>query len=82
MDREHLEWSDMRFLRCLLVFLDTQSWCRRDNPSESEAEEASSDDVLAAILDAVEYVISIFRAPRGICVASIQDEVEDVVDFC
>ena len=25
----------MRFLRCLLVFLDTQSWCEMDNSSES-----------------------------------------------
>ena len=65
----------MRFLRCLLVFLDTQSWCEMDNSSESQAEEASSDDSL----DAEEYVISIFRAlleARGICVASIQDELE------
>ena len=34
--------------------------------------------------DAVEYVISIFRAPleaSGMRVASIEDELEDVVDF-
>ena len=42
-EEHNIEWSD---LRCLLVFLDTQSWFRRDDPSESEAEEASSDNSL------------------------------------
>ena len=35
-------------------------------------------------MDAVEYIISLFRAPleaKGMCAASVQDELEDVVDF-
>ena len=37
---------------------------------------------MTTLLDAVECVISLFRAPleaRGMCVASVQDELEDVV---
>ncbi len=32
----------------------------------------------------MEHIISLFRAPleaKGMCVASVQDELEDVVDF-
>ncbi len=39
---------------------------------------------MSSLLDAVEYIISLFCAPleaKGMCVASVQDELEDVVDF-
>ena len=38
--RERLEWSDLRFLRCVSIFLDTQSWIKRDESSMSDSEEA------------------------------------------
>ena len=39
-------------------------------------------DEFAEVRAAVEYIISIFRIPleaKGMCAASIQDEVEDVI---
>ena len=50
----------------------------------SDSEEAGGDKSLTSLLDVVEYIISLFRAPleaKGMCAASVQDELEDVVDF-
>ena len=61
-----------------------QSWIKRDESSMSDSEEAGGDKSLTSLLDAVEYIISLFRAPleaKGMCAASVQDELEDVVDF-
>ena len=86
--KERLEWSNTKLLRSILVFLGTQSW------QESFSEDTHDDEVLESVdlsLDdfaqvraAVEYIISIFRIPleaKGMCVASIQDEVEDIVSY-
>ena len=50
----------------------------------SDSEEAGGDKSLTSLLDAVEYIISLFCAPleaKGMCAASVQDELGDVVDF-
>ena len=52
--KERLEWSDIRILRAILVFLDTQSLSCQDG---------SIDDVLTEIKFAVEILISKFREP-------------------
>ena len=81
--KDRLQWSDMQLLRSILVFLETQSWLRKKDPTVVD-DTASDDDSLATILGAVEYIISIFRAPleaKGMCIATIQDEVEEVVDY-
>lgn len=84
--KDRLQWSDMQLLRSILVFLETQSWCRKEDPPGPESEEIgiAEDSGIVAILQAVEHIISIFRAPleaKGMCVASIQDELEEVVDY-
>ena len=68
----------MQLLRSILVFLEAQSWQQRGDPS---VEGTSDDESYAAVLQAVEYIITIFRAPleaRDTCIASIQDELEEV----
>ena len=69
------------------MFLETQSW------QKSFSEESGGDhdgmldpdaDDFAEVRAAVEYIIYIFRIPleaKGMCAASIQDEVEDVVSY-
>ena len=74
----------MQLLRCVLVFLETQSWLRREvDPGDTE-ETSDDNSFLGALLSAVDYIISIFHAPleaKGMCIASIQDELEEVVDY-
>lgn len=73
--RSRLEWSDVQMLRSILVFLDTQSWCKRAD---------SEDDDLDEINAAVEYITSHFREPleaAGTTLSSIRDEIEEVVDY-
>ena len=73
--KEHLEWSDIQLMRSMMVFLETQTW-----QSYSDAQDEILDD-FAEVRTAVEYIISTFRIllqAKGMCVASIQDEVEDV----
>ena len=87
--KERLAWSDMQLLRSILVFLDTCSWAsrakrRRADGSDSEQEEDEEDDK-AEIRAAAEYISSIFREPleaKNACLASLNDEVDEVVDFC
>ena len=57
-----------------------QSWMRRDEPDSSETKQSS----FMEILQAVEYLISLFHAPleaKGMCITSIQDELEDIVEY-
>ena len=80
--KERLEWSDIQLLRSILVFLETQSWQSRFSEDSSDDDGMLDLDDFAEVRAAVEYIISIFRIPleaKGMCVASIQDEVEDVV---
>ena len=39
--RDRLEWSDMKLLRSILVFLDTRSWAMADASSEHDSEDKS-----------------------------------------
>ena len=75
--KTRLEWSDLKLLRAILVFNDTQNW--HASPSEAEGE----DDVgLNEIRRAVEMIISEFKEPleaKRVDLAGIQDEVEDRV---
>ena len=76
--KDRLRWSDLQLLRSLSVFLETQSWMRRDEPDSSETDQS----FFMEILQAVEYLVALFRAPleaKGVCIASIQDELEDIV---
>ena len=50
-----LEWSDMHLLRALLVFIDTQSWMKKDlsgessEPSSNEFNDVSLVEVRRAV---------------------------------
>ena len=52
---------------------ETKSWQSR-----------GSDDRMTDVKGAAEYIVSIFREPlesRGVCISSIQDEVEEAVEY-
>ena len=79
--RARLEWSDVKMLRAILVFLDTHIWPpppARGKHSDTDEEE----DDLTEIKEAVEYITSRFKEPleaKGVTLTNIQDEVEEVV---
>jgi hypothetical protein len=78
--KHRLEWSDTKLLRSILIFLDTRSW---DTPIHTMSEEKGSDDK-AEIRGAVEYIVDKFREPleaKNACICSLQDEIDEVVDF-
>ena len=74
--RTRLEWSDLDFMRSILLLLDTQSW--QDSGSSAD------DDHLSEIKSALITIIDVFRAPleaKGADLTSILDEIEDIVDY-
>ena len=82
--RARLEWYDVKMLRAILVFTDTQSWRLSTGSDEMNSEPEDDVDNLAEIRDAVEYITSHFRDPleaKGVNLASIQDEVEEIVPY-
>lgn len=73
--RNRLEWSDVEMLRSILVFLDTQSWCKSGDSESDELEEINA---------AVEYITTHFREPLeavSMNISSIRDEIEEIVDY-
>ena len=87
--RERLEWTDVKLLRSILVFLDTCSWTApvrvvRRSSSSSDTEEEEEADDKAEIRAAVEHIITVFRHPleaKGASLSSNDDDLE-AVDFC
>lgn len=78
--QERLEWSDVKLLRVLLVFLETQSWMKRC----SDDDDGDSDLLLSEIKSTVEYIVTLFRVPleaRGADLATLDDEIENTVDY-
>ena len=78
--RVRLEWSEVKMLRAILVLLDTHSWRPSPRSEQSDTDEEEND--LAEIREAVEYITSHFREPleaKGVTLANIQDEVEEIV---
>ena len=74
--KDRLSWTDTSLLRSLLVLMETQSWQPRD---EDDGSKAVSD-----VKEAAEHIVSIFRKPlesRGVCIPSIQDELEEAVEY-
>lgn len=85
--RERLQWSDIKLLCALLVFLETQSWSKRSlehtDVAESD-EDDSSDSSLDEVKKSVDYLATLFRLPleaKGIALATLQDEAENVVEY-
>ena len=76
--RTRLEWSDVNFMRSVLLFLDTQSW------QDSEAESSNEDDCLSEIKSALVSITDVFCAPleaKGADLTSILDEIEDIIEY-
>ncbi len=67
--KSRLEWSNVEMLRSFLY-----SWIRVEN-------EDSEYDDLSEIYAAVEYITSNFREAFNINIASIQDEIEEAIDY-
>ena len=79
--QQRLEWSDVRLLRALIAFLDTQSWIKRQSTVGDNGEEDTS---LEQVNGAIELLSSHFRNPleaTGVDIPSLHDEMEDVVIF-
>lgn len=88
--RERLEWSDVKLLRAILIFLDTQTWrpvvaaARESGESASDSEDSPEDKSLSEILSAVEIIATTFREPleaSGTNVLQLQDETAEVVEY-
>ena len=80
--RERLQWSDMRLLRSILVFLDTRTWAlyERQRLLDDATEQGNMDDIIMA----TDYILSLFRVlleAKGACLSSFNDELEDIVGF-
>ena len=76
-----LEWRDVNLLRAILLFLETQSWLQRNDPSNDDPD---GDDGLANIRAASDLIITAFRAPlesKGVALETIQEELEEAVGY-
>ena len=57
--RDRLEWSDVKLLRSILLFIDTQGW----QVKLSSTNTGMSEDNLDGVKSAMENTISAFRVP-------------------
>lgn len=82
--KERLQRSDIKLLRSLLTFLETQSWAKRsrqhatvtNNNSEHKINIDGEDCSLADIKESVEYIATHFRVPleaKGVSLTTLQD---------
>lgn len=81
--RDRLEWSDVKMLRSILVFIDTQGWQATSSPT-LESDEVLSDDHLDNIKSAIDYIVSVFREPlqaKNVLLSSLHDEIEEAVEY-
>ena len=83
--RDRLEWSDVKLLRSILLFIDTQGWqvkSSRTDTGMSDSDDGGEDN-LDGIKSAMENITSAFRVPleaKGVNLSSLHDEIEEVVD--
>ena len=56
---KRLEWSDMKLLRALLVFVDTQSWMKKQSEEEEE-DDCMDDQSLAEVKMAMDTIFLSF----------------------
>ena len=87
--RDRLEWSNMKMLRALMVYLDSQGWSANEvDRSMMENSDADSEDtedfVLQNILKAADYIINWFREPlerQGTSLHAIDDEIGEMTRY-
>ena len=78
---QRLEWSDVKLLRALIAFLETQSWMKR---SVIDHDDDGTDASLQEVKGAIEVLSAHFRDPleaAGANLPLLQDEIEDVVVY-
>ena len=61
--RDRLEWSNIKMLRILVTFINTQGWQVPVNSSACSTNEEEGDEVLVEILSAVDYISCFFKQP-------------------
>ena len=81
-----LQWSDMKLLRALLVFIETQSWMKKASTEscDLEVESEFDDPSLTEVKSAIEQVFLSFIDPleaHGVSFSSLLDEIEDAIDY-
>ena len=95
MMRSRLEWSDIKMLRSILVFIDTQNWVNKGNEdtgsslidlsnSDAEDELEPDDSTIESIYSAVNYITTSFKEPlekQGVGLLTLRDEIEEVVCY-
>ena len=83
--RDRLEWSDVKLLRSILLFTDTQGWqvkLSSTNTGMSDSDDGEGGN-LDGIKSAMESITSAFRVPleaKGVNLSSFHDEIEEHVD--
>ena len=78
-----LEWLDVKLLRALIVFLDTQSWTRRFVTDDDDGDYTDGTS-LQDMKNALEVLSTHFRDPLeavGANLPLLHDEIEDVVVY-
>ena len=79
--QRRLEWFDVKLLRALIAFLETQSWMKR---SVIDHDDDGTDASLQEVKGAIEVLSAHFRDPleaAGANLPLLQDEIEDVVVY-
>ncbi len=82
---ERLEWSDMKLLRSISIFLDTHSWAiNKSTKHSTDSEFSQICGNIEHIIAAADYIISFFSHPleaKGASISSFNDELEEIVSF-
>ena len=78
--RERLEWSDIKLLRGILVFLDTQVWCQVTAAGDLDSD-SPDDKSLTEIRSAVELIATTFREAANVNLLILQDQIAEVVEY-
>ena len=83
--KARLEWSDTDLLRAVVAFLSTHNWLMREDTQDSDEEGiVDPDEGSSDMREAVEYIITAFRAPleaRGFSAEAILDELEEAISY-
>ena len=64
-------------VKVIFSFFDTKNWIHR-------LIESNDDVSMSEVMNAVEYITGIFKSfleAKGMCLSSIQDEIEEVIEF-
>ena len=76
--RQRLEWSDVKLLRSLLIFVETQGWVKRS--TDDRYEDASMSEIKLALQDLFKAFFEPLEA-NNISLRTLLDEIEDTVDY-